>query len=1636
MISAQELRQKVTVRVRSNDDGTGVLFFPKELNVAYVFTARHVVFALNETSFVRKPGIVIDNFFPYGGVAHSYLLKDTDPVFFLENIDDDLAVIIINREDVPFLEQLEMQLASTGLPGYAGGLRYCTIRGFAGFSDSISASEISCSFKEYLPGNDGTFLIKSTENLNTLISRANENVAGMSGSGVFVMEDGNSYLLGIVKEFTDIDTFCCVSAARIVSLLLQNGYPSLQFYTIFEPGLKAAVSTFQKNNHTVLARVRDTIGTVHLERGNIDSIRQQASANVLTVFRGPSGTGKSALAKQIVSDVLDGSEVLMFTGEQFSKGTITQVFQALGIQLSVGEILENPVLKKQKIFWIDSTEKTLDSDENGALNELLSLSKSHPEIKIILTLRNYAYEQFLLQFAWVLPEQKKVIDVPLLDQTELDIIKGKYPAATGLLENPKLADLLKTPFYLKFAIDLLPVLGGMTELDEAKLRKVIWEYVIEKKDQKRSRAFEDLSVKRATELSLYTTIVADSSVITGLFQDSLIVVEDDELRERYAPAHDVLEDWALVRYIWRNKKTAGSPSGFFQDIGNGPAIRRAFRLWTSEALQSPDGPLNEFVQDVLTSTLIEPFWKDEILIAVLQSKYSEHFFAENEKLLLDGGASLVFKLIHLLRTACKETNTDPKSDAFPLLVGQGWESMVIFLYKHRKRFHLSDHGILSFLIEWQAKMYTGGFHFPVESRTVGLYLLDILGRLKLSYRGSYNRSATDTHVDMAIGLLLSLAKVIQKEITAFLEEAENGRDRDHESPDYYQISFYEKVIDITVTGVSSIQLAMYLPDTLINILKRYVFLEEETGKNGNQPLERDEPEQDFGLVYHYGYIFYPASSYQTPLYWLLQNHLVKSLEFIVETINKTTAKYISSPRSRYEKVVQIVLTLNDGTSARQWGSPLLWSMYRGHPATPSFLQSILMALEKYLIDICEKANGKLVHGIFDYFYKRSSSISTTAVLTSVALKYPSIVGDRILPLYTSRYIFSWEQDRYMTEISLDVIGTGGANAMHEKERRESNALPHRKSDPRALATLMVDQQINDASLSPEIFKILDNYQQAPMQSDDILWQKTLSEIDVRTWEVKQSESNLRQVILSPKYNKAVSDFLQKDPKVLAGENIEIIFSGWVNDAYKENQENVYSLEKWREIYTYYSNQPIIEPLFFKPVMFSVTGLRDFNGRLNEAEKKWCMEKIFNLAESLIAERRFSPYPKHISPYNQLEVRPCLEFIPKLFRYVTEEEAIAVKKLIIELLSFQLHPHESNTFLQSFRDNIWTYQRGFGNSCFSFLIAWGNLEDENRGWLNSFGQHKESEKENSLKELMGAAINGSLQTDISTLRLSHISHYYYYKAFALFPPDISDLVAINFCKELVRLHLLDFSRDRLRQGDFAYFTDRKNIAVLLSVMLLEQPTEISAAIIDLLFIEYSADKSTNFGFNRATGKQEFIEDMVRQIIFALDNLIGTASEHAAIQHFWQIWCRLHQKNIAENSHYFASLLLLHIDWKETALHWKPLEGHVDLVMELIKYYGPKYIDSALYLLASIGDQTLMPGSISTVAGILGNLNPPRYFLNTRNGNRFAKNAFFKYRKQIKQSQQLLKDYIFILDHMINMGSADAYLIRENMITYKA
>ena len=90
--------------------------------------------------------------------------------------------------------------------------------------------------------------------------------------------------------------------------------------------------------------------------------------------------------------------------------------------------------------------------------------------------------------------------------------------------------------------------------------------------------------------------------------------------------------------------------------------------------------------------------------------------------------------------------------------------------------------------------------------------------------------------------------------------------------------------------------------------------------------------------------------------------MTQGLQFYCDVFNHSAAWYARmSPRTQFiEPPWEITLTFADGTTQKQWVNARLWGLYRGMSVGPDSLQTMLMALERWLMEVAESQRVALM----------------------------------------------------------------------------------------------------------------------------------------------------------------------------------------------------------------------------------------------------------------------------------------------------------------------------------------------------------------------------------------------------------------------------------------------------------------------------------------------------------------------------------------------------------------------------------------------------------------------------------------------------------------------------------------------------
>ncbi len=601
----------------------------------------------------------------------------------------------------------------------------------------------------------------------------------------------------------------------------------------------------------------------------------------------------------------------------------------------------------------------------------------------------------------------------------------------------------------------------------------------------------------------------DAAALEALVDESILIKSSGG----FAPAHDVIEDWAVAHFIAQAfNDDERNPLQLFAAVGTEPAMRRGFRLWLADALASSDKErVMDFVVAVFQHTDMPPLWHDEIAVSVLQSDSAGAFIERTTYLLLKNGKVIYKRLIHVLRTACKGPNDvflnsyglaqyrnlDALGAIFVVPIGSGWRELILFTYRHSEAFAIQDAGIvLELLNDWSQGNFASG-PLPPEAAAAAQLCL------------KYWRLLLEQDF---LKLLFKFPHAAPREVEELIHAALAGKLPQHNA---------SNILEQVTKSFECHSLCQHLPELVIDVAEKTWCLPPDSE---GRYLPHTEIETCFGLVRSM-HEFFPQSSLQGPFILLLGSHTDLAIDFIVRITNHAAVSYSRSQLS--DEVGTLHLPTTDG-SRPLIGSRRLYHLYRGLSTGPMVLECALRSLDAWLL--AQAKQNQDIRGAFDRILKNSTSVATLAVLASVATAYPAAVGEQALPLLCVREFYQWDfershqEDMHITDARISLgLPSGGIEEIYYSERKDSSALPHRKNTLEYLAF-----RLQLPPLCDEVWAIIDQFHAelppiAQQTQSDKLWRAALHRMDVRNVTFEENAESGQIVV---KQNEAPSDLQQ------------------------------------------------------------------------------------------------------------------------------------------------------------------------------------------------------------------------------------------------------------------------------------------------------------------------------------------------------------------------------------------------------------------------------------------------------------------------------------------------------------------------------
>lgn len=1413
-----------------------------------------------------------------------------------------------------------------------------------------------------------------------------------------------------------------------------------------------SIERLRQHGQVTLDNIDDRIRhDLHIERSAliseaVDAISEKKGVLIL----GRAGIGKSALAKNVLERLQKDTPCFVFKSEEFNQPHVDVVLSSIGISDTIPQLSARFALLPRKVLFIESLERIFESNSVETIIQFLTTIAEDDTWRIVATCRihslNMAYHHLLYPSRI---HNLTTLTIPPLDADDFGKVLSQIPSIAPLAANNRVAKLLRIPLYLKYA-SLIDWSDSSSTLTEQNFKDIIWQNVIKKRQEtirglqlRREKCFTDIALRRARAMTVTVPYIdSDPEAIEKLEQDNIIIERDGG----YAPAHDLFEDWALIRYIDEQYQVKGNDIlAFFDALGMELAIRRSFRIWLLDSINEKSVPdIHDFISDCLEQNGLKQIWSDDIIIAVLQSENSGTFFQEQCQTLLCNDGQLLNRAMNLLRIACKEPNISSFKQfdglhwhelfAISLMFlrpsGSGWKHVIEFIHAHydkigqQHRFTID--GVLSDWIQGLER----GHPLPDEARKVGLIALHRL----YDKREHYGR---DDHKDL-IRVVLRVCEVLHSEISELANAKIHG-----ESCERIFDIFKKEALDF----LYSEELCKHYPDIVVKLAKQAWYSQKPDYNMYSESLSSRE--KNFGLNGNINSIFFPASGLQGPFANLLQHNAPKGINFIIELLNRATLSYTKSDLDDGEPV-QVYVHLNDGRTIQQWGGQRLWCLYRGTSVAPNILQSALMALENWLFGQIKSDNN--VIEIFNKLLVESNNVAITSMLVSIATAYPKVFKKHALPLLMTREFYCWDTQRLVLEQSISagqsLLGllTPVDHEIHDNERKTSAQRNHRG---KCLEDLTRNLQITE--VQSQIFDIFDNFrsQLPPLEDqseEDKTWRIVLSRIDLRRYNAQEDTENQRIILNPQELEQDLQQFQEQGRPELEVIRLQRL-ENWGLSQFKQESNNSNYFANWQEalqeakevrgIILQQADDESYQ-LFSGGYAYTAAIIaRDHWDETSDEQKEWCRQVLL---EAIAHKFNSLDSQDEVSIFEMAGSRPAATVIPLLLGEFDEQ---GEKEIRVGIAASHLHPsREVRWFaVRGCHETLWEKDPVFAENCLKAHIINAKMRIDHIPHFNNLytGQAQQTHVEaifNGRTTLLRQLAEGKIQDDpyIEDITLETHDYHGLQYAVGLIPPTSTQAYHQELHAKIFTLLIeksVEENTERRYSSGYGYPYEFAGVFLRdFSRFILNQPNEYIISVVQLMMDNW--------------------QNCYKVTEYFVPYLFEAEDQSRNDEKFWNIWStiaakafedlnqRVDNRSIpSELRKIIRTLLFSDIKWKEDTTEWEPLTNNREFIRNACSHIGHHAIgfNVLVCLFKSAVGRVFLPDALLWLNKALQQGDAKKIFQepNTRfDLEVLLRNNLLGRESEIRGNTRIRQATVALLDALINAGSSTGFQLRERFI----
>ncbi|EOC0122894.1 AVAST type 4 anti-phage nuclease Avs4 [Cronobacter sakazakii] len=1411
------------------------------------------------------------------------------------------------------------------------------------------------------------------------------------------------------------------------------------------------LASFESHTRSILDDIETAITfgdkEVSINRSNILSEIEKSDAGAL-IISGEGGTGKTALIKELYGNKSQGAVFYVHKATEFSVSNLNEFLSGVFLK----DFIEAHEGADNKTVVIDSAEHLIALENTNPIKEYLS-SLIKAGWRVWFTTRNIYMDDLIFQLYEVYKISFKSIHLENLNEDTLFELAKKHDFA--IPDDKNLKALILTPFYLR---EYLRHYQENKVASYFEFKESLWPRVIAKRSPQREQFFIHLAEERANSGRFF--VIPDASYSNETVEKSLVSdgIISYESTRGYFITHDIYEEWALDKFVESNFLSSENAEIFFDRIQQSLPIRRVFRRWLSEKLSVANEEVSHLIVETLSSHEISNLWKDEVLVSMLLSDYSNYFFNVNKDTLLEDDLRLLKRICLLIRIGCKEIDNgffdrlgvrEPDILSMEYVItkpkGNGWKSLIKFINDNLEKIGINNlNFVLPVLYDWNCHNKSGDSTKHSSIVALSFYKSAIEDDVYIG----------DSDNDFSKNLILTIlygAGEIKKELEAIIDEIIINNWKKHNDP-------YHLMSEFILTRMECFNVAIEIPEKVIALAK-FLWMYESPESDDYFHSSRLEIDHEFGI--ENGHLdYYPASAYQTPIYALLQTNLELTLNFITELINYASKKYAESSLDKGQ-VETVKLLLEDGRKIYLPISNRLWCMYRGTQVNPNLLESILMSLERFFLERGKNTKAQTLEYYLNYILTRSESSALVAVVASIICAFHEKTFNVAKTLFRTKEFFFFDTSRMVLDqthktqlTSLRNLSINRMNVLHENERISACDQKHRKLSLESIAlyyqffrTEEVSEEESDKRLQ-EIWKILDvHYTNLPDKEQeshqDKTWRLYLARMDKRKMspEVKEVENGIA-IDFNPEIDSELKEYSETSLREVNKSFTYSSLNIWADsrlynrDNYKkyESYENdpLTALGEAKEIWNQLSEGDMgKEELLFcraTPSYVCAVLLRDFKEKLAKTELEFCREVIFEYANIVNND----DYMHQIGD----GLVPALFVLPRLIEDFPDER-LTIKQLLIKALmrhdsiSVMGMGRISSVVIQAVQ-HLWSKDPQFMKSLyFGYLVISQKYRDvRERLRQEAYKQHKyeindndfERELSNELESVVKSVEDETI-TESAIDNIGSIDNDILITAFQLALVDSEHKKPVPFAEEIIGIisqQLL--SRDRKDRIDYTFrFQFLKHYAHFI------------------LHLENSEKDKYLECFTANFTLSEGMADLLNEFVSAEDSLNMPDS-------FWYVWRRFKGHIIDSISNQgwkhdkdriIESFLFARVPWKDEAKTWhtfspenrsffSDLSGKIGgessfiySICKLLCGIGSDFLDDGIYWIS----HAIKTFDIDLSQDKSGNT---LFFLE-----RYMRRYLFKNHDKVRRTPNLKAQSMVVLDFLVEQYSITGYLLREDI-----